>query len=119
MDTPPEGHIDWEVLSQSSPHPGVRSRRLDSDALTIIRYELDAGAGYPRHTHPEEQFVQGVAGRATFTFGDQTVQIGSGDLVRVPPRTPHGATGGSDGVVFLSISPRRSQGSDEGGGGWT
>jgi quercetin dioxygenase-like cupin family protein len=89
------------------PHDGVRSRRLDSDALTVIRYELEARATYPPHTHEHEHYLLGVAGHATAAIGDATVELAPADLIRVPAGMLHGATAGATGATFLNIGPRR------------
>lgn len=100
------GLISWDRITATSPHEGVRSRRLDSDHLTIIRYELAGGARYPLHRHEQEQFLQGVSGEVGFTVGESTIVVRSGDLVRVPPGIPHRATSRGPSV-FFSISPKR------------
>jgi quercetin dioxygenase-like cupin family protein len=109
---------DWGAIPKEHRYPGVTSQRYDSEQLTVIRYELSAGAQYPGHTHQDEQLVYVLDGRARFAVGSEPVPLERGDLIHVALGTPHGATAESPGVVFLTISPRRERGT-EGRSLWT
>ena len=62
----------------------------DHDATVSFFLSTHApGEGPDLHQHPyEEVFIQ-YEGQATYTVGDQTIEAGPGEIVVVPPNTPH------------------------------
>lgn len=102
-------HANWERITPQSPHPGVKTRRFDSQGMTITRYEFEPTARFPVHSHPEEQVVMINRGRVAFTVGDRVLDLGPGDICHVQPHVPHGARAGDEPVEFISLlSPRRT-----------
>src|SRR3954452_21045293 len=47
------------------------------------------GEGPDLHRHPYEEVFVMYEGVATFTVGDDTITAGPGEIVVVPPNTPH------------------------------
>lgn len=47
------------------------------------------GKGPSLHTHPYEEVFIVQEGRLTFTVGDSTIEAVGGQIVVVPPETPH------------------------------
>ena len=103
--------IDWSALDASQPCPGVRSRRFDTGAATLVRYDFEPGAGYPEHAHPEEQTVVVLSGSVTFYVAGEACPLGAGDVLPTAGGVPHRAVAGPDGVTFVNIVvPRRAPG---------
>lgn len=101
--------INWDQIPPRAPRPGIATRRFDSDGMTIVRYEFQPGASFPRHSHPEEQVVIVLRGRVTFTVDGHPLELGPGDICHVGAHVPHGATAGPEPVEFLNLlSPRRT-----------
>lgn len=48
------------------------------------------GEGPDLHVHPYEEVFVMYEGQATFTVGDSEITAGPGEIVVVPPNTPHG-----------------------------
>jgi quercetin dioxygenase-like cupin family protein len=102
------GLVDWALVADSEPHTGVRARRVDTAGTTLVRYEFQPGAAYPRHQHLEEQLVHVLSGSIELDLGGETFALAAGDLVHVAGGVPHGARGGEGGAVFLNVVvPRR------------
>lgn len=51
--------------------------------------EVEAGCRLPRHTDSAEETIVVVAGRARVTVGDETADVGPGELALVPECVPH------------------------------
>jgi mannose-6-phosphate isomerase-like protein (cupin superfamily) len=66
------------------------------------------GRRAPAHVHPEmEERYEVVAGRAAFRIGDEDErEAGPGEVVTVPPGTPHLAWNPTDGEVRLRVEFR-------------
>jgi len=62
--------------------------------------------GPPLHVHPNAEVFLVERGTATFTIGDEEVVVSSGQVVMVPPETPHRFhnTGGED-LRVVSMQP--------------
>lgn len=101
--------VDWAAVPARRPYAGIVQRRMDTRHATVVRYELEPGARYPLHAHPEEQLVHVVEGEIRFQVGRRVLHLRRGDLLHVPGEVVHGAEGGGDATaVFLNIvMPRR------------
>lgn len=56
------------------------------------------GTGPDLHRHPYEETFIVQGGRVRFIVGEETVEAGAGEIVVVPPGTPH---------KFISLGPGR------------
>lgn len=102
-------HLEFSGVAPKHPQPGVTTRRLDYDHMTVVRYEFAPGAAFPMHHHAEEQLVVMLSGSCRFRLGAGERELQAGDAVVAAPHVPHGATAGPDGCRFLNIlSPRRT-----------
>ena len=57
------------------------------------------GEGPDLHRHPYEEVFIMYEGVATFTVGDGTVEAGPGEIVVVPPNTPHKFVNSGEGRI--------------------
>jgi quercetin dioxygenase-like cupin family protein len=62
------------------------------------------GTGPGLHTHPYDETFIVEAGSATFTVGDETLELGAGQVAVVPSETPHKFVSG-EGFRLISITP--------------
>lgn len=56
------------------------------------------GDTYGWHEHSYEKVLYCVCGRIVFHTGTGDINLGPGDRMVLPPRTPHAATVGAEGV---------------------
>jgi quercetin dioxygenase-like cupin family protein len=75
------------------------------DASTFIT-QYERGEGPDLHLHPYPEVFVVHAGTAEFTAGDERLTVAAGNVVVVPPETPHGFKGaGDDTLRVVSIHP--------------
>ena len=76
---------------------------LEREGLRPTRWANDPKFAYGVHDHPYGKVLVVVSGSITFTIdgGKQVVPMQPGDRLSLPPRTPHSALVGDDGVVCL------------------
>ena len=68
--------------------------------VTLILHETIAADRGPRlHTHPYPETFVIQEGRAVFTVGGEEIEAGPGQILVVPPNTPH---------KFRTLGPMRS-----------
>jgi quercetin dioxygenase-like cupin family protein len=63
------------------------------------------------HTDQEEVYVV-VAGSARIKLGDEIVELGAWDAVRVPPELTRGLEGGADGAEILAFGAPSNENAD-------
>jgi quercetin dioxygenase-like cupin family protein len=69
--------------------PGLRARVVHSERTSQSWVEIDADATFPEHQHPHEQVVNVLQGTLELTVAGQTHVLRPGDVVIIPPDTPH------------------------------
>jgi len=60
--------------------------------VCIIFVDAPPGRGPGLHKHPYEEIFITLEGEVTYVLGDDEIQAGEGDVVVVPPNTPHAFT---------------------------
>jgi mannose-6-phosphate isomerase-like protein (cupin superfamily) len=76
--------------------------------VCVIIVDAPPGRGPSLHTHPYEELLLVQEGRGTFTLGDETLEVGPGELVVVPAGMPHGFTNTGEGPlrqIDIHVSP--------------
>jgi len=79
--------------------------------LCVIFVDAEPGRGPALHTHPYDEVLIIQEGRATATVGDETIDVGAGDIVLIPAGQPHAFTNTGDTnlrQVDIHASPRFS-----------
>ncbi|MEM7076848.1 MAG: cupin domain-containing protein [Pseudomonadota bacterium] len=97
--------------------PGMQvwwSGRLAAGAKQELCWvKFEPGAEYPMHSHPYEQISVVVQGRMRLIVGDETREIGPGDMWFVPADMPHGGQVLSEEpVIFIDAYAPPSKGDD-------
>jgi mannose-6-phosphate isomerase-like protein (cupin superfamily) len=57
--------------------------------ISLILDNSEPGQGPRLHRHPYDETWLVIAGKLTFTAGDEQFEAGPDDIVIVPPDTPH------------------------------
>jgi mannose-6-phosphate isomerase-like protein (cupin superfamily) len=76
--------------------------------VCVIIVEAPPGRGPSLHRHPYEELLLVQEGSGTFTLGDESLEVGAGELVVVPPGVPHGFKNTGEGVlkqIDIHVSP--------------
>ena len=88
----------------------VRTQYVDGEHLQLLRTEIWPGGNYALHSHPHEQFSIMLSGRLRLTVGDETREVGPGDLWHAPPEVEHGGEVlGDEPAVFVDVYGPRSE----------
>jgi quercetin dioxygenase-like cupin family protein len=58
-------------------------------SMTLVRWDLDAGASLPEHSHPHEQIMHLIDGSFEMTAGGRTSILEAGSVMVIPPNVPH------------------------------
>ncbi|TVS16591.1 MAG: cupin domain-containing protein [Gammaproteobacteria bacterium] len=81
--------IDWDSLEREHVRPGVSRAAFRGENVLLVMNWLQPGMEVRPHSHPFEQVVYIVQGKMRFQIGDETVEIGAGGVLRIPPNVQH------------------------------
>jgi len=101
----------WNDLTIDNPMPMLVRQRVIGENMMISRITLQRGCVVPVHAHENEQFSIIVSGKLRFrvhdTAGDpeRIVDVGPGEILMLPPNSPHGAEALEDTVALDVFSP--------------
>jgi quercetin dioxygenase-like cupin family protein len=75
--------------------------------MMIAHVYLAQGAIVPEHAHENEQITYILEGRLRFTLGDETIDVGAGEVLTIPPNVPHAAEALEDTLDVDVFTPPR------------
>ena len=94
----------WSELPRETVRPGVTRTAFRGDNALMVMNWLEPGMEVRPHSHPFEQLAYILAGRVRFTVGDDVVEVGAGEVVRIPPDVVHcGEPMGDETAVNLDV----------------
>jgi quercetin dioxygenase-like cupin family protein len=67
--------------------------------ISFLLVDAPPGRGPGLHTHAYEEIVIVQEGTATFTAGEEQREVAAGDVVVIPPNTPHRFVNSGDGPL--------------------
>ena len=78
-----------------------------SDQLMIVEVNFEIGGVGSMHTHPHWQNTYVKSGRFRFTIDGESVEVGPGDTIALPPDIPHGTLCLEAGTLLDVFTPMR------------
>ncbi|MGX1307281.1 quercetin dioxygenase-like cupin family protein [Amorphus suaedae] len=94
----------WETLPRETVRPGVTRTAFRGDNALMVMNWLEPGMEVRPHSHPFEQLAYILSGRVKFTIGEDVVEVGPGEVVRIPPDVVHcGEPVGDEVAVNLDV----------------
>ena len=97
---------------------GIESRfartNLELEKSGVSYFRLDSGYRAPfGHTHSEQEEVYVIlSGSARVAVGDEVVELGELDAIRIAPETMHGMEAGPDGAEILAFGAPNTDNKD-------
>ncbi len=86
----PAGVIHLQNLPFHRLVEGAESRLLFGRKITLSFIEIAPHTHFPRHRHPEEQFMVVLEGEIDEIVGDQILHMRKGDVCYLPSNLEHG-----------------------------
>lgn len=94
----------WDSLPRETVRPGVTRTAFRGDNALMVMNWLEPGMEVRPHSHPFEQLAFILSGRVRFTVGDEVVEVGPGEVLRIPPDVVHcGEPVGDEVAVNLDV----------------
>ncbi|UYV39357.1 cupin domain-containing protein [Rhodobacteraceae bacterium D3-12] len=100
----------WTELPKEQVREGVSRTAFRGDGAIMVMNWLEPGMEKKPHSHPFEQLAYILEGRVRFEIGDEIVEVGAGEVVRIPPDVVHcgEALGGEVAVNLDIFAPARA-----------
>ena len=106
--------MSYTVLHRDDIREGVGSYEFEGylhgdSAVSFIWIDLPPGEGPRLHKHPYEEIFIVQEGRPRFTVGTETLDAQPGQIIVVPPETPHKFVNNGPGrarLVCLQSNPK-------------
>jgi len=86
---------------------GFNGRVIHGSNVTIVFWEVEAGAILPSHSHPHEQITTVLKGSFTLTLNGREITLSDGEGIIIPPHTPHGGVTTSVSKIIDVFYPVR------------
>jgi quercetin dioxygenase-like cupin family protein len=96
----------WNGLAAHEIHDGVRLHAIGGDQVLLCRVQYEAGKQVTRHAHEHtEQLMAVIEGSVTMTVGDETRELGPGDVVCVNRGIEHELYSENGVTFFEALAP--------------
>ncbi|MCC5969037.1 MAG: cupin domain-containing protein [Pararhodobacter sp.] len=92
--------IRWEDLPNFPVRDGVARAGFRGENVLLVMNWLSKGMTLGLHSHPFEQIAYVITGRMRWQVGDETFEMGPGEVLRIPPDVMHGGIPISEETVM-------------------
>src|SRR5437763_8182350 len=89
------------IINASTLETGTLKGEDSGATISLILDQSEPGQGPRLHKHPYDETWVVIDGNLTFQAGDQQLEACPGDIVTVPPHTPHKFTNHGPGQASL------------------
>lgn len=77
-------------------YTGLAGESTGAFELVVVHTQKEMGANTIAHSHDREEIVVILGGHGTFSIGFESIEVGEGDTVIIPPGAVHQVTATSD-----------------------
>jgi quercetin dioxygenase-like cupin family protein len=96
----------WNGIEAYEIHDGVRLHAIGGDQVLMCRVSYEPGKQVTRHAHEDtEQLMAVVEGSVRMTIGDETRDLGPGDVVCVNRGVEHELYSEGGVTFFEALAP--------------
>lgn len=102
--------LRWDDVPMETVNPKMRRQIITGELMTVAKIYFDDGFLVPMHSHRNEQITQVICGQLRFRLGEsgeQTIDLGPGQVIVIPANLPHEALAVGDVVEMDMWAPRR------------
>jgi quercetin dioxygenase-like cupin family protein len=69
--------------------PGFKGRFVHTESMTLVYWDVAAGANLPTHSHFHEQVVNLLHGEFELSINGQVHRLQTGDVITIPRNAEH------------------------------
>ncbi|MEA1993786.1 MAG: cupin domain-containing protein [Euryarchaeota archaeon] len=79
----------FDEIEEREVIPGFHAKFVHSENLTVVRWRIEKDASMPEHVHEHEQITHVLKGKLRLKVGNETKNLGPGDVAVIQPDLPH------------------------------
>ena len=98
---------NWDEVKREELNPTIARQMINGETITVARMHLKKGCTVPEHSHHNEQISMIESGQLDFVVDGKPIAVKAGQVLRIPPNTPHSATAHQDCFAIDIFSPVR------------
>jgi quercetin dioxygenase-like cupin family protein len=98
----------WDEIALDKVTEMVSQKIVTGEREMVAQIYLKRGAVIPMHTHDSEQMTYILQGALRFLVGGEEIIVREGEVLHIPPRTPHQAEALDDTFELDVFSPIRA-----------
>ena len=87
--------------------PGFSGRFIHTDSMTLVYWDIAAGAQLPKHAHHHEQVVNMLAGEFELTLAGTPHRLQEGQVLVIPRDAEHSGKAITDCRILDVFQPAR------------
>ncbi|MBR9921929.1 MAG: cupin domain-containing protein [Bacteroidetes bacterium] len=87
--------------------PGFHGKFVHTEGMTLVLWEIEAGAKLPEHSHPQEQVTLMLSGAFEMTIDGNTCTCKAGGMLTIPSNAVHSGKALSPVTLFDVFRPGR------------
>ena len=80
---------NFDSIKRIFPREGVNRRAFSGENCMMVINEIESFAQPALHSHLHEQLCYILDGECTFILGNESIHMGPGDVIHIPPNVPH------------------------------
>jgi quercetin dioxygenase-like cupin family protein len=101
-------HICWNDIPYESVNEHFRRKLAWDGKLMIALTEVEKGYVVQSHAHENEQTTWVFSGKWRFRIGEQTIDVGPGEMIFIPGNVFHSAEAVETIVAYDIFTPPRA-----------
>jgi len=80
---------NWKTIEKKSFNITGERQVFSGENVMLVQNTLKPGFPQFRHSHPNEQILCILEGKCKVTIGDESAEMGAGDMVRIASNVEH------------------------------
>lgn len=100
-------HHRWADIPPEQLNPLAARQYVVGTKTMLARLQLKKGALVPLHHHMHEQISHVIEGALEFRLEGKQVAVRAGEILCIPPNTPHEVVALQDSIALDIFNPQR------------
>ncbi len=98
----------WNDVHKEKLSDTFSRQMIYGDRIMVAQLDIKKGSAVPEHSHENEQVSWIMKGKLRLIVDGQTIDVGAGEILIIPPNAKHSAVALEDTLDIDIFSPIRS-----------
>lgn len=97
----------WRDVKTENLSERLSRQTIFGEKATVAQFSAKQGTAVQRHSHPAEEYLWVTSGTLKVGFSDRDVETRAGEILVIPPNTPHSVVALQDATFVDFFTPLR------------